>query len=221
MNLRQLATEELVKWLDLLLPGSPNAAVYRARLEKLSDAEFDKYIDQLESGEQTVTLVAPNLADYKLDLTRNIELGKQLGHEFFERLWLTDPVTGMEYLTPKRYLVVDLPLRRQQQMLREKISIPLNSRHVDEMTGQPTGDSQGASLTFPELQVLYSQGFRAPILELIKFRGGDNKARQAMERLLTDTGGASIDAIMQTPTRVKSTETLSTLLTSMHLKNNL
>lgn len=222
MGNRQAATAEIIKWVDKLLPGSPNASLYKDALARMTDAQFSAYMDQLESGEATLSLIAPNLSEPKLSVERNLQVAKELGHEFFQRLWLTDAKTGVTYLTPIKYLVVDLPLRRQQQLLIKKISIPEDNRHVDEMTGQPSGPSAGSKLSFPELQVLYAQGMDRTIEELIKFRGGDTKARQALDRQIVETGGASQDAIKKTipHTRVKSTETLGVLLKSMHLDTN-
>lgn len=220
MSNRKAATAEAIKWIDKLLPGSDNGKLLKERLDRLNDQEFHEYMEKLASGEEILSLVAPNLADIKLTIENNLKVAEELGHNFFERLWLTDPKTGTEYLTPVRYLIVDLPLRRQQQLLVKKISIPEDNQHVDELTGQPSGPSQGSKLSFPEIQVLYAQGLDRSIEEMIKFRGGDIKAFQAMNRQIHDTGGASLDAIKKTPTRVKSTETLGTLLRSMHLDNN-
>lgn len=221
MGNRQAATDEVVKWIDQLLPGSPNAQLYRERLEKLSNAEFEAYMAKLRDGEEILSLIAPNLSDNKLSVERNLKVAKELGHDFFQRLWLTDPKTGTTYLTPVKYLVIDLPLRRQEQLLIKKISIPEDNRHVDELSGQPAGPSKGSKVSFPETQVLYAQGLDRSIEELLKFRGGDIKAFQAMNRQIIETGGASQDAIKRTPSRVKSTETLSVFLKSMHLDNTL
>lgn len=221
MGNRKAATAELLKCIDMLLPGSENAKLYEERLSKLTDEEFEDYMRKLESGEEILSLIAPNLSKNKISLERNLKVAEKLGVKLFERLWLTDPVTGREYLTPVEYLIVDLPMRRQQQLLIKKIAIPEDNRHIDEMTGQPTGPSKGASLSFPELQVLSAQGMDRSIEELIKFRGGDIKAFLAMNRQIIETGGVSQDAIKRTPTKVKSTETLSTLLKAAHLDNTL
>ncbi len=218
---RKAATRELLKYIDKILPGGENVKVYEEQLGKLTDAEFDAYMEKLESGEETLFLVAPNLAKNRLSVERNLEIAKELNHNFFERLWLTDPHTGTTYLTPIPYLVVDLPLRRQAQLLNKKISIPDNNDHIDEMTGQPTGPSKGSKLSFPELQTLYAQGLDRTIEELIKFRGGDTEAFRQMNAEMINKGSVSLDALADKGTRVKSTETLSVLLKSMHLDNNL
>lgn len=221
MGNRKAATAELLRLIDMLLPGSDNKKLYEERLEKLSDQEFDNYMAKLESGEEVLSLIAPNLSKFKLNLERNLKIASQLKHEFFQHLILTDAASGTVYKTPRKYLVIDLPLRRQQQLLFKKISIASDNRHVDELTGQPRDESKGSSVSFPEVQVLNAQGFDRALEEMLKFRGGDVKAFQAMNRLIIETGGASQNAINRNPSRVKSTETLSALFKGMHLDNNL
>lgn len=221
MGDRKKAMAMILKYVEKILPGGGNKEIYEETLGKLSDKEFDDYISKLESGEETLFIVAPNFnKGTKLSVERNLEVAKELGHEFFQQLWLTDPQTGTTYLTPIPYLVVDLPLRRQAQTLSKKVSIPENNSHVDEYSGQPTGASKGSKISFPELQALYAQGLEKTIEELIKFRGGDEDAFRKMNQQMMDTGQVSIDSIQSTG-KVKSTETLSILLKSMHLDNNL
>lgn len=222
MNKQRAAAEaEILLWMEKIHPGGGMVEKYKTLLKELSDEEFHNYMTQLADGTAVLSIEVPNLETSKITIENNLKLAKELGHEFFERLWLTDPATDTVYLTPHRYLVIDLPLRRQQQMLVEKSSIPESNRHVDDLTGQPSGESHAASLTFPELQVLYARGADALIEEYIKFRGGDTKAFQRMNRQAQATGGVSLEAIKQQgPTRVKSTETLGTLLTAAHLSNN-
>lgn len=221
MGDRKAATAECLKWFNELVPGGQVVADTEKVLNSLSDEEFDLYMQQLESGEEILSMAIPNLGTDRLEMERLLAVGDKLNHDFFERLWLTDAKSGTVYLTPVKYLVVDLPLRRQQQLLTKKISIPDDNKHVDELTGQVTGDSKGASLSGPELQLLRSQGLDRPILEMIKPRGGDEKARRAIYRQIIETGSASLDSVLGTGSRVKSTETLSTLLKGMHLNNNL
>jgi hypothetical protein len=218
MGNRKAAEAALLKWIDALLPGSPNKKIYEDRLAKMSDKDFEAFIGRLESEEEVLSLIAPNLDDFKLTVANNLKVAERIGHNFFERLWLTDHITGKTYLTPVPYLVIDLPLRRQQQMLVKKISIPEDNKHVDELSGQPTGPSKGARISFPELQVLFAQNMDKSLTELIKLRGGDEKAFRAMNAKVIETGGVSVDQIASAGTKVKSTQTLGTLLRAMHLR---
>ena len=221
MGNRKAATAEIIRLVEKLLPNAGNKEYYEKRLGAMTDEQFDQYMQKLESGQETLSLIAPNLHDVKLTVENNLAIAKEIGHEFFEQLWLTDPTTGRVYLTPQKHLVIALPVRRQQQLLVKKIAIPQHNRSSDDLTGQPTGDSHGSSLSFPELQVMYAQGFDRSIEEFIKFRGGDLKALRAMSLQLIETGSANQDSIKRTPTKVKSTETLSTFLKGMHLANTL
>lgn len=221
MGNREAATKVLLKYIDALCPGSENTKIYEDQLAAMSDAQFEAYVAGIESGQYTLSFIMPNLSDKKLSVRRNLALAKELKHNFFRRLWLTDPVSGKTYLTPVKYLIIKLPLRRQAQLLVKKMSTPDDNKHIDELTGQPTGVSKGSKMSFPELQVLYAQGMDRTIEELIKFRGGDQQGFNAMNRSIIEKGGVSLDAIMPQAGKVKSTTTLSTFLKAMHLDNNL
>ncbi|MNQ14383.1 hypothetical protein D3C85_273320 [compost metagenome] len=221
MGNRKAATDMILKYIEKILPGSPNTAFYAKRLAEMSDGEFDKFMRNLEDGTEILTIKTPNLSKQKLDLQRNLAIAKELGHDFFQYLILTDPTTGEVYKTPVKYLVIDVPLRRQVQLLQSKATIPENNKHIDELSGQSTGPSKGSKISFPELQVLFAQGLDATITELIKFRGGDAKAFNAMNRAIIENGGVSIEYLAQFNTKVKSVTTLSTLLKTIHLDNTL
>ncbi|MNU66034.1 hypothetical protein D3C71_553370 [compost metagenome] len=218
---RKAATDMILKYIDKILPGSPNTEFYRTSLAAMSDKEFGAFMDKLESGEEVLFINTPNLSKYKLNLERNLAIAKELGHEFFEHLILTDPTTGEVYKTPVKYLVIELPLRRQVQLLQSKSTIPENNKHIDELSGQSTGPSKGSKISFPELQVLFAQGMDATITELIKFRGGDSKAFNAMNRAIIEHGTVNMEYLSQFGTKVKSVTTLSTLLKTIHLDNTL
>lgn len=221
MSNRIGATEFILKYIEKILPGSENTKLLKDQLTALSDAEFDAYMKALASGDEVIPLVVPILSEHKINVSRNIEIGRELGHEFFQRIWWYDESTEMTFLSNEKYLVIDLPLRRQIQILKKKISIPEDNKHVDELSGQPSGVSDSASISFPEMQALHAQGLDRAIEELIKYRGGDEKGFNAMNRSIINSGGVSLDAIEPYAGGVKATETVSAFFKAMHLDNNL
>lgn len=221
MSNRAKATAFIISSLSKIVPEAPAIAIYKAQLDQLSDTEFADYMDALEKGTDIVPLQIPNGAEHRISVERNLAVAKELGHEFFQQLVMTDPQTGTTYLTPKKYLVVDLPVRRQIQMLTKKQSIPENNLHIDQLTDQPTGASKGAAISFPELQVLAAQQADASLRELISFRGGDRRAYNYMTKLIVQEGGANHKTLDQLNSRVKSTAVLSSFFKGMHLDNNL
>jgi hypothetical protein len=116
---------------------------------------------------------------------------------------------------------MDLPVRRASQLLIKKISVPDDSRTVDALTGQPTGESKGAKLSYPELQVCAAMGLDNSMVELMKYRGGDNKGLIAFNAMLSRYGRVNLKSVEPYASGVESTKTLKTFLTSMMLRSTL
>lgn len=218
---RQAAEALILDVIEEADNGGPNRAIMERYFRGMDDAQFAAYIDRLDSRDEMIHLYVPNKAKHDVDISRNLNIAEKLGHSFFERLWMTDPKTGQLMLTPKKYMVIHLPLRRQEQTLDKKISIPENNRVIDDLTGQPTGASKGSAISFPEFQVLHSKNMDRSLEELFKVRGGDEKAFREHNRLIMQTGVGRLDVVAQMPTKVRSTQTLADALKGMHLSNTL
>lgn len=219
MTPRQNATEEILYLLDRISSDERNRKVYEKYLNKMTNKEFEEFIVRLENEEETLVIWAANMTDNKISLERNLEVAEEIGHEFFHHLRLTDQDTGKVYVTPVKHMVTDQMIRRQAQMHYKKKSIPDHNKSVDERSGQATSDSKGASMSYPELMVNSAKGGLDPLLiEMIKLRGGDERAFQVMNRSIFETGGASIEAIQaKGPTSVKANDTLEVYFKSMGL----
>lgn len=220
MGNRKAAQDTILNWVARVDPSGRNSAIYTAFFEKMSDEDFHNYMLALKEGRDFVSFTMENLNGMGISTENNLKVADEMGVEFFHHLWLTDPITGITYLTPQKYLCIHLPVRRQIQTLVHKISIPEDNKHVDELTDQPTGVSKGSALSFPELLVLYSQGHEDVIKEMMKYRGGDIKGMNVMDRMIRESGGAKMEQLDKLGTHVKSTEVLSTYLTAMHIENN-
>lgn len=218
---RAAATRELLALIDLFVPGSPNRAIYEKRLAQWSDAEFEEYMVNLETGKETLSLFVPNATEYQLRDENLNNVAEVLNYDWLQYVDLTDPITGQVTRSNVPHLIVRLPVRRQVQMLYKKMSIPDDDDTVDERTGQATGASKGSRISYPELQVNAAKGLDKSILELIKYRGGDERAYNAMQQAIMDTGIVNLDAIRSIlPSRVKATQTLSVLFKTAHLDAN-
>lgn len=218
---RKAAEASILSDIEALLPRSQNTQIYKDLFASMNDKAFDEFMLALAEGTKRLAIIDPNMSTIKLDVDRNLALAKKWGHKFFERLWIDEGNDIPPYLSPIEYLIVDLPLRRQAQLLVKKISIPTDNKSVDDFTGQPTGKSKGSTLSYPETQIMAANNLDNSLTEFLKFRGGDVKGHDAMNNAISKTGGVSLQSIMALGTQVKSTETLATLLTCMHLENTL
>lgn len=230
-NIKQKIIHHIKDRLNDLLPGTKTIDAYEQAINKMSDKELEEFIQALENGVQdfpdpskpatTISLIVPNLVEGpQLEVERNLKLADKMGYDFFEQLWLTDPVTGQTYLTNKRYLCIHLPIRRQAQTLDHKISVAADDSKVDDLTGQVTGESKGSGVSYPEIQMLDGQGLTNTINELIRARGGDEEAWRIMKRQIIDSGEFNNEVLDKIDTRAKVNESFRHILSGMHIKNN-
>lgn len=219
---RKAAEAYCLDLMEKLVPGSGNRELYAARFKAMNDEQFEAFITGLDNGTVDLAVIVPNLKPAKLNVKRLLGVAKEMGHEPFERLWMGGGNTGIpRYLTPKKYLIIDQTLRRQAQLLVKKISIPQDSKSVDDLTGQPTGASKGSKMSYPQIQVMAALGMDRTLEEFLKYRGGDLKGFNAMMASVSRTGGVSLDAIEPLAGGVQSTQTLSVFLTCMHIDSTL
>jgi len=218
---RKAAEQFILENINTILPGSDNQRIYGELFTSMNDKQFDLFMKSIEDGTTRLAIIVPNLNEHKLSIERNLDLAEKLGHNFFERIWIDGGNEIPPYLSTVPYLIVDLPLRRQAQMLVKKISIPEDNKSVDELSGQPTGKSKGSKISYPETQILAALDLNDSLTEMLKYRGGDIMGFNAMNDQINRTGGVSLKSIEHLGSTVKSTETLSVLLTSMHLSNSL
>lgn len=206
----------IIKMIDKILPDGKNKKIYQDLFAAMDDRKFESFMADLESGKSSLAIFAPNWAEVSLNVERNLAIAVELGHNFFERIWIHGSGDTPTYLTPIPYMVVDLPINRQAQLLVKKISIPEDNRAVDEFTGQATGRSKGSSISYNETQVMAALGLDDSLEELIKYRGGDTKGFDAMNTSIAKTGGVSMKAISHLASGVESTKMMKTILTCMH-----
>lgn len=215
----------ILKEINALLPGSENDRIYKDWFASMSDKEFDELLDRLESEENILPIIAPNLAHAtggpKLSVARNLSIAERLGLKLFERIWI-DPGNGEpKYLSNDEYLIIPLPLRRQAQLLVKKMSVPKDNKSVNDFTGQPSGKSEASRISYPETLVLASFGMDDTLTELLKYRGGDIEGMRAMDASLSKTGAVSMKSLEHLNTKPESTRTLHSLLTGMHFESTL
>lgn len=222
MSQRKKAIEFALSYIQKIDPTGINTKILKENLESLSEAEFSKLMDVYESGEDMLSIQYPVFGPVKLDVNRNLEIGKELGHKFFHHLTISSPDPDTpSHVTPPKYLVLEIPVRRTIQLLEKGISTAKNNNRIDPRTGTVTGDSATSKISFPEQGVLSGMGMDNTIKELASVRGGDIGAHGAMEALMMRDGQASIAQLEAYATGPESVRSYGSLLTSMHIRNNL
>lgn len=219
---RKAAQDLILKWIKEIDPSGVNHDMYKNDIfPSMSDKAFGDWMQLIRDEKDYIFVNMPNLKGNKITVANNLKVAKKIGVDFFQRISQIDNDTGKRYTGTRKYLVIHLPIRRQIQMIADKISVQEGSGKRDALSGQVTQGTRGSSISYPETLVLYSQGLDRSITELVKARGGDEMASRLLKDEIIATGNASLANIENLPTRAKSTDTLSTMLTAMHIKNNL
>lgn len=221
MGNRKKAEEFILQFMKDIEPTGYNVEQWKKVFASMSDKQFDDFMKDLRDEKKFLVVFKPMYEGKGLTTENNLKVAEKYGLKFFERLIFTDNGDVPDYKTPIEYLVIDLPYRRQSQTLDKKISLPDDNKVIDELTFQPTGPSKGAKISQPELQVLIGMGLDNSISELIRFRGGDRGGFNAYNAMFTRYGSANLQTLGQYSTGVESTKTLKTILTSMHLSQNI
>lgn len=219
---RKQVQELILKYISKLVTGDENVKLYQHLFNSMNDTQFHKFMEDLRDGNKFLSVIIPNGNNkIKVDVNNNIKLAKELGFDFFQRLYIKNNPDIPDHLTPNKYMLLKLPVRRAAQIVSKKISIPTDNKSVDNLTGQVTGKSKGAMLTNPELQILLGLGLKDSIKELMKMRGGDAGEATAMNNMLFSQGHVSQKAAEDYSTEVKSKKTLKAYFNGMGIKSTL
>ena len=216
---KQQIIDYVVSCLNLIDPTGDNGKRFSDLVSNMNDKEFAQYIQNLKDRKCHIDIVAPNMKKH-LQLNNVFAAAHKINCKLFQRVWFYDMTTGKEFLSTEELPVFRLSVRRQEQMLDEKLSVPDKASKIDALTGQVTGDDKAGGFSMPEIQIMYSKGFKNVLKEFVKVRGGDVNAFGEFERQLEETGDGSMDQI-HIKSRARSGAVLSAWLEALHLDNNI
>ncbi len=219
---RKKIEEFLYAVLNGMDPSGNNAKIYKEQVfGPMDDKAFAKFMDDLKNKKRHLVMYAPNYGPVKFDLKRNIEVGKKLGRNYYERVWFKGRDGLPDQLSPVEYMIFPTLNRRQAQLVTKGVSVPKDMRTINPLTGQPTGESRSAKISMIEAQLCVAVGTLSPMIELFKYRGGDVKGGAALTGMLVNTGKASLKALAPYAGGVESTNYIKSLFNAAHIKINL
>lgn len=218
---RKAAETLIINLMNEIDPSGYNREKYEEIFKSMNNTVFDQYMRNIKDKKQHLVVFVPPFGKSKISIENNIKIAKKYGVKFFHNLRVVDEQNNISYKNSITNMVIDLPIRRQSQNLIKKTSIPPNNRSIDLMTYQPTGNSKGAKVSAPELQILNAMQLDNSIIELIKFRGGDRGGFNAYNAMMMRYGSVNLKSIKPYATGVESTRLLKAYLAAMHIKATL
>lgn len=222
MNAKRKQVQDLIlKYVGLIVSGPENVKLYEDLFASMNDQEFDKFMHRIKDGTAHISVVVPNDGKTRVTVENNFKVGKMLGYDFFQRVKVLNHPDYPDHMLPNKMLTMVLPIRRAQQLLNKKISIPEHNNDIDPLTGQVRGASKAAKLTYPEQQIMLTMNLDKSALELAKIRGGDQYASKKLNDDLFKDGTATQEQVNQYSTKPTSTQTLKRYLEGMHIRSTL
>lgn len=206
-------------YIERLTPGTDNRAIYTELFKEFSDNELRAFQARCVDGFIPPVWI-PNMEEAIIDHEIVMKVGEELGANYHQHLILVDPITGEENTTPLPHLVLDVPVNRQSQHGSKGVSTAETNDIVDQLSGQATGASKSSTMSLPEASILKDAGHHNAILELAKVMGGDEDAFNNMMEQIDETGGFSLQSILDADTRPQVTKLLKHYLLGIGADNN-
>jgi hypothetical protein len=204
-----------------LLPSPiDNPKLVKEWLERLTDKEFDEFVTRIEEGKDFLTFIIDNF-DVRFTQGQLKKAAEDIGAPVFSKVVEEDLATGLVRTSNETHWIAFQPKRRQIQDVDDKRSTASDSNTRDIMTGQVTGDSKGSAIAVGQLSAILARNCTSTATEFSRLRGGDVAAGAVFTRYLSETGGASIEAIGKINSCPTVNETLSSYLNSIHIANNI
>jgi hypothetical protein len=201
--------------------GGGNHRLYTELFGRLDDAQFASFWNKVCDMEFIPMFVDNFDMSETIDYDHMVKVALKLDIPLEQQVIFTDPDTGIEHTTPETAIVGIAEVRKQRQLQAKKFGASKHDYNVEDLTGQPTGDSRAGGISNPEIQVLLSLGLPTLAKELADTRGGDVGAYRAYKSDILATGTTTTESSLQRGTGVKSIQTASYLLLGQHIDNNL
>lgn len=218
---RKLIETGILKFAKEITPGGGNHRIYSNLFAVMNDTQFSLFWDTIKKRGYIPVFMDNFDQKEMLDYDYAITLGKKWDIPLEQQVVFIDPDTQIEHKTPEGTVVGISEVTKQRQILIKKIGGAKHDFDVDDLTGQPIGDSKGAGISNPENHMLLALGLPTMAKELTAVKGGDIDAYREYKNSLTTTGSADVNTALKAGSGAKSLVSASWLLYGRHLGNTM
>ena len=198
-------------------PGGGNHRIYTSIFKRLDDKQFETFWNQIV--ERCYIPIFLDNFDPKemVDYAKLKELSEKWDIPLEQQVSFMDPDTGIRHLTPQKAMVGIVEIAKQRQIIVKKMGVAKHDFDVEDLTGQPVGDSKGAGVSNPENNIFVALGLTTMAKELASVKGGDLDAYRQYKSDLVSSGTTTTKGSLEAGSGVKSLQTADWLLKGRHL----
>lgn len=205
--------------LKLVDPNGTEIPKWEKRINSMDDKQFYAFGKMLKDGKAQFYFQIPNLTK-SLNNDNILITAAKVGVKIFDYIWFYDEKLGTHYRSKYKHPIYRVPVRRMQQFLDKKMSVPDSDKKIDMITGQVTAKDASSSITNPEIQALNARGLKHTLDELVTIRGGNIAAYGEFKRQLEEQGSAQMEAVSD-GTISRTAMVTEVFLEAMHFDTNL
>lgn len=220
-NKRNLIEKSILEFVKEITPGGGNHHIYKSLFKEMNDNQFDTFWEQIKKRGYIPIFLDNFNQEEMVDYNKLKSLSERWNIPLEQQVNFIDPDTGIIHTTPRPAMVGIVEVSKQRQIVVKKINIAKHDFDVDDLTGQPVGDSKGAGISNPENNILIALGLTTMAKELTAVKGGDINAYRQYKSDLVSSGTTTVQASLKAGNGAKSLRTAYWLLRGRHLDNNI
>jgi hypothetical protein len=218
---RKAFEERVLTFMAKLTKGGGNRTIYERVFATMDDKAMEAFIQSLENGGQLAVWASNFDPNEKLDYENLLKLCKEYGVEVEQQLVTYDEDTNIKSLSAHKAIVGRAEARKQRQMWAKKFSAASNDYEIDDLTGQPMGDSRATGLSGPEIAVLRTLGLHTMANELYNVKGGDVDALKSYKNDILTTGKTTTNGSLRKGSGTKVLNTVHHLFRGRHINTTI
>lgn len=218
---RKAIEQGILEFVKEVTPGGGNHRIYSALFKRLSDEHFIVLWEQIKKRCYIPVFLDNFDQKEMVDYAHLKTLSEKWKIPLEQQVTFIDPDTGIKHTTPQTAIVGIVEVAKQRQIVIKKMGVAKHDFDVEDLTGQPVGDSKGAGVSNPENNIFVALGLTTMAKELASVKGGDLGAYRQYKSDLVSSGTASVQGSLKAGSGVKSMQTAEWLMKGRHLIVNL
>ena len=214
---RKLIEQGILEFAKEITPGGGNHRIYSALFKRLNDEQFSSFWEEIKKR-CYIPLFFDNFDQKEMvDYDKAKILSEKWNIPLEQPVQFVDPDTTILHTTPKTEVVGIVEIAKQRQVVIKKMGLAKHDFDVEDLTGQPVGDSKGAGISNPENNILIALGLTTMAKELSAVKGGDIAAYRQYKSDLVSSGSTSVQSSLKAGNGAKSLLTADWLLMGRHI----
>lgn len=215
MGSRKDIEKKILDTLSAIDKTGKNTTLTRDTFKRMSNKEFEVYMQSLKDGDAFINIIIPPLSDIEKGITvdNNLKVAKSLKVDFLQTLTLTDDDISNSIPVLVGYGM----FRRVRQTTEKAISVPKDNKSRNTITNESSGKSKGTRISLPETDIFLGHNLKYTMKEFLNARGGDLGASTALISEITRKGSVTQDVTDRFRTGTGAKNVIDSIFKAMHI----